>query len=115
MRLARLGGKLVESKMCSKMSGSWLPPIQRKEWNWYAPLVMSAEEGGELKAPNVERDAHLAQLLLQHRRQQTGRLLGRSLHRDVEAHAVFGGVACVVEHLRAPLPDHADIASTSPS
>ena len=46
------------------------------------------EEGRELKAADVERDADLAQLLLQHRRQQARGLLRRSLHGDVKADAV---------------------------
>ena len=63
--------------------------------------MMSAEEGGELEAADVERDAHLAQLLLQYCRQQTCRFLRRGLHRHVKANAVYGLVSGVVKQLRA--------------
>ena len=46
------------------------------------------KKGGELEGPDIERDADLAQLLLQHRGQQARGLLGRGLHREVKANAV---------------------------
>src|SRR5260370_14927197 len=57
------------------------------------------KECRELERANVERNAHIPQLLLQHCGQQSGGLFGGRLHRQVKADAVTSPIAGVVERL----------------
>src|ERR1700733_1915881 len=55
------------------------------------------KKSSRLEAANVERNPHLAQLLLHHRHHQPCALCGGSLHGDVETHAVREGIARRIE------------------
>src|SRR5262249_12644611 len=51
------------------------------------------KKGRKLEAPDLERDLHLPQLLLQHRRQQARALVSRGFHHQMKAHAASRRVA----------------------
>src|ERR1700694_2130890 len=57
------------------------------------------KKSSKLERANVERNAHIPQLLLEHRRQQSRGFLGGRLHRQVKADAVTSPIAGGVAHL----------------
>src|SRR5437660_8198177 len=57
------------------------------------------EKRGELKGTTVERDPHLAQLLLYYSDHQPRVFVGGGLHRDVEAYAIDEWMARGIEQL----------------
>src|ERR1700687_1431861 len=61
-------------------------PTQRKKLE--SAAIDIRKKCSKLERANVERNAHIPQLLLQNRRQQARRLFGGRLHRQMKANAV---------------------------
>ena len=57
------------------------------------------EESRELEGANIERDSHLPQLLLQHRRHQPRAFFRGRLHGQVKANAVHLGISRLLQQL----------------
>ena len=57
------------------------------------------KESREFEGANIERDSHLPQLLLQHRRHQPRAFFGGRLHGEMKANAVHLGISSLLEQL----------------
>ena len=57
------------------------------------------EESREFEGANIERDSHLPQLLLQHRRHQARAFFGGRLHGEMKANAVHLRISRLLEQL----------------